>query len=336
MWDGIEITFTDEEGNGSCDFAPVPAGEGLPAALRSVLTQWSPSSIARSAAEERPICDPLEDLEDPLGFFHSLAAFKALEGGSTALEVYVSVPMNMGRHVRKERRTHLEVGESLALLDEETGAVHRQQSHLSYSGAGNLTQNTADRATDVLRLELRPGSYTLDLKVEDPALKRVSRIRKRIELPDYGAPGLACSDLNLGRLSQGSDQDPGFRKGGVDIIPDPTMVFNASESIVAYFEVYNLARNTVGQTHYRVAMSVTPQDSPGETSAIAGLTRYHGGDGRPSDTTFETRGPDAYGRECSELRITAGVTGPQILSIAITDLNNGHTVTKTASFTLVD
>jgi hypothetical protein len=336
VWDGVELTFTDEQGDGVFDFAPTPEGEGLPAAQRSSLSQWNPESIYRAVRTRFPNCDRSRRLEDPLGFYHDIATFRSGETGSTVLEVYIGVPMNMARYILKRNETRLEVDESLALLDEESGKVYHNQNRLHFIGGGNLTQLASDRVRDVLRVEVPPGPHTLDLKVADPVLKRASWLRRRVEIPDYGAPGLACSDLFLGRLSSDAEGDDRFRKGSLNIVPEPTRVFNGSEELAVYFEVYNLVRDEAGQARYNVSISLGPPDGASSSVAIPGLARYMGTDRRPCNTTFRTRSPEPFSRECLALRLPDGISGQREVSVRVTDLSTGQTATRTAPFTLID
>ncbi|MYK54768.1 MAG: tetratricopeptide repeat protein, partial [Gemmatimonadetes bacterium] len=92
---GIEITFTDEMGNGRYDFAPLPDATGIadPEAIAYLarMTEHMPAVIYQQAVSTSPDFYRPGLPGDILNFYYDLAHFRGPDG-QTNLEIYYGIP----------------------------------------------------------------------------------------------------------------------------------------------------------------------------------------------------------------------------------------------------
>ena len=91
---GIEITFTDEMGNGRFDFAPLPeATTEDPDAISYIarMTEHTPEVIYQQAVSTSPDFYRPGLPGDVLNFYYDLANFRGADGQKN-LEIYYGIP----------------------------------------------------------------------------------------------------------------------------------------------------------------------------------------------------------------------------------------------------
>ena len=83
--------------------------------------------------------------------------------------------------------------------------------------------------------------------------------QQTLELPDYHAPGLMLSDIQIAQniMEAQEESNSKFLRGKWDILPAPSRTFRPGSPVYVYFEIYNLTRDTFGNTRYEVAYEVT-------------------------------------------------------------------------------
>ena len=115
------------------------------------------------------------------------------------------------------------------------------------------------------QLMLAPGAYHLGVEVEDQATKAVGTFRDSLRVRRFGYDALEASSLLLARRIV-ERQDRPFGREQFMILPDPLMQCAQGGQVSCYFEVYNLAQDAFGATHYRVAyqMRVLVEGRTGE------------------------------------------------------------------------
>ena len=77
--------------------------------------------------------------------------------------------------------------------DQVTGAVYRRTGETNFRVKGDLTAQTTGFVPDLIRLEVPPGAYRLEVSAKEPHFKRQARYRQEVAVPDYPTRGLAVS-----------------------------------------------------------------------------------------------------------------------------------------------
>ena len=113
---------------------------------------------------------------------------------------------------------------------------------------------------------------------------------------------------------------------GPEVIPNPEHVYTPGQNLVLYYEIYNLNRDEVGQTRYRVTVGVRPVET---TPA-----RRPFGAGKQPEVrlTYEQVGDEAWERAHLSVDLAKVTQGRNRLTVLVEDLNGGGKAVKEAIF----
>ena len=328
---GMEVTFTDEMLNGAFDYAPPPVDVDIDIRKLAAFNRLSPRNVSmRTAARYPDYYQPSEN-EDPLEFYYDLADFRGQADAVSALEVYAGIPQHAAQYLEAEDATKLDVERTVALLNKETGEVYREKGDVRFRRHGDVTQREGAFVPDLVRLDVPPGHYRMEVKARDKRTGRRGRYRQIIHVEAYPETGLRMSDLELAWRITEHNADDKFSKGDLHVVPMPTRTYGRGQSIRVYYEIYNLTRDTFGRTRYRVAYTVGKKGDS-NLSNIARLVRLRGKRQVEVEVASEQVGTDQTEVEYVALQLGQHNEGRQVLQVAVTDLNSGETVTKDAGF----
>ncbi len=251
-YDGFRLVFENTDTRDAWKFGIAWVG-AYPLYEFSDLTAWIPEFYK----------DPYwwERYDAP----YQIAQFRADEG-KTRVEVYYAL---QGEQVRHQEAgpglQEVDVQQGLFLFDaawntvrKEVGRVRRMPWVVyDEDGEGYLFAGE--------QLMLDPGAYHLGVEVEDQATKAVGTFRDSLRVRRFGYDSLEASSLLLARRIV-ERQDRPFGREQFMILPDPLMQCAQGGQVSCYFEVYNLAQDAFGATHYRVAyqMRVLVEGRTGE------------------------------------------------------------------------
>ena len=328
---GMEVTFTDEMLNGSFDYAPPPVDVDIDIRKLAAFNRLSPRNVSmRTAARYPDYYQPPEN-DDPLEFYYDLADFRGQADAASALEVYTGIPQQAAQYLEAEDVTTLEVERNVAVLNKETGAVYRVNGDVRFRHDGDVRQQEGAFIPDVVRLDVPPGQYRMEVKARDRLTGKRGRYRQTIRVEAYPETGLRMSDLELAWRITEDDESSKFSKGELHVVPMPTRTYGKGHSIFVYYEIYNLARDTFGQTRYRVAYTVGEKGST-DVGNIARLVRLRGNRRAEVEVAYEQVGTQRSEVEYVALQLGQQNVGRQVLQVAVTDVNSGETVIKDAAF----
>lgn len=328
---GMEVTFTDERLTGKFDFAPTPVDVDIDIRKLAMYNRFSPQNVSMRAAARMPNYYQPPENEDPLEFYYDLADFRGQAEAASALEIYSGIPRHAALYVEAKDATTLDVERTVALLNKETGKVYREKGDVLFRRQGDVSQTQGAFVPDVVRLDVPPGRYRMEVKARDKRSDRRGRYRQIIYVEAYPETGLRMSDLELAwRISETSLDDK-FSKGDLHVVPMPTRTYGKGHSVYVYYEIYNLTRDTFGRTRYRITYTVGKKGDS-EVGNIARLVRLRGNRQTEVEVASEQVGTDPTEVEYVALQLGQHNEGRQVLQVAVTDLNSGETVTKDAGF----
>ncbi len=328
---GMEVTFTDEMLNGDFDFAPPPTDVDIDIQKLAAFNRLSPRNVSmRTAARYPDYYQPPEN-EYPLEFYYDLADFRGRIDAASALEVYAGIPQESAQYLEAEDATTLDVERTVALLNKETGQVYREKGDVRFRRQGDVRQQEGAFIPDVVRLDVPPGHYRMEVKARDKRTGRRGRYRQFIEVEAYPETGLRMSDLELAWRITENNEDGKFSKGELHVVPMPTRTYGKGHSVSVYYEIYNLARDTFGRTRYRVAYTVGRKGAS-DVGNIARLVRLRGNRQVEVEVASEQIGTEPTVVEYVAIQLGHQNDGRQVLQVSVTDLNSGETVTKDAGF----
>ena len=330
---GIEITFTDEFGSGTYEYAPMPPNQGdISIGQTARLSTHSPRSVYQRVARAAPDYYAPEDEKPPLDFHYSLADFRG-EDDHSLLEVYYGVPILPAHYVGEEDVTRQVLTHHASLISSSLDTVYRQSDGLTYEAAGNLA-GEGIQVPGVLKLILPPGAYRLEVKSQDRLRGRMGAYRQHVVVEPYGKSRLQISDLELAWQVAAEKVDNRFRKGDLNVVPMPSRTFKRGQSVFVYYEIYNLAKDKFGRTNYTVSYTITSRDTPEQVSNISRLFRWRTGKREELAVTYEQQGESGDEVEYVELALGEQTPGRYSLKVSITDKNSHVSAEKDAVFVI--
>lgn len=326
---GIEITFTDEFNSRVFDFAPVPSAPDLNVEQVSRFRRFSPEQVFKQAVALTPDTFTPEYAEAPFDFYYSLADFKGRDGKSV-LEIYYGIPCTVPNYLPEHNVTQVAVRRQLALLSSLSGKVYRKTAEVFYKQPGNRTGPEVV-LPDVVRLEVPPGAYRLEVKARDRMTGRLGIYRQQVDVESYHREGLRVSDLELAyRVSEAATDAGKFRKHGLNVVPMPSRTYGMGQNVFVYYEIYNLKKDEFGQTQYRVEYTMGPK-AGGVLSTLAQTLRGRSNK-REVAVGYEQLGFQDSEVAYTELELGEARSGKYRLTVEVTDLNSGKSFSKETTF----
>lgn len=333
---GLDITFTDERGLGIYDYAPAPPGDMVPLRQSAILNRYNPRTVTEQAAAQIPdYYRPLKN-KDPSEFYFASADFRGKEQ-KTMCEVYLGVPHTLGYYFPNKDETRLSIERTIALINTETGSIYRSRAPLHFKNTGNVTDFKGAVVPDVIRLDVPPGPYKMEVSIRDLISVGQGRYRQDMVIEAYPQTQLRISDLELAWQISETKEKNKFGKGHLEVIPMPTKTYPRDRSIYVYYEIYNLQRDAFGQTRYRVEYTIRSQEKPSLGALISQLVKtISRGKKEEIAIDFEQVGSRSSEATYIALDLTACGLGRHTVSVEITDLESGETTMKEASFVVAD
>ena len=332
---GIEITFTDEHMRGEFDYAPPPMDVRIPMQQLTRFNQFNPRSVAEQAALVTPDYYKPPENKSPLEFYFDLANFRQDEGGQRSfVEVYFGAPYNLGKYLEDRDETEMFLERSVALNNSRNGSVYRRQGNLEFRGGGDLTGARGGFVPDLVRLDVPPGTYRMEVQIKDRLSGRQGRYRQEVVIDNYERAFLQLSELQMAySIAESNDLDK-FKKGGLRVIPIPTRTFGRNQGVFVYYEIYRLRQDEFGQTRYKVEYTIQPKGVQGRTASgvVSQLVRVLTGRKQELAVGYEQLGNSESEEVYMELDLKSTKPGQYILEIEVTDLNSGLTSNRQTGF----
>ncbi len=343
---GIVIDFTHELGRKGFDYAPIPElgkTPGLRHGSRvgmddiramTALTQRSPMVIARTAFAGTPEQYEIAPEDRPFDFHFDQAQFRGQEDGSSRLEVYWGVPMASATFFEKDERTGIRAVCRVALADKESGKLMRSETELIYVEDGDRTEGSGF-IPHLALLDVPPGEYTMDVRMQDQVDGEVGSYRKNLEVKAFPGGELRLSDIQMAwKVREGGLPDK-FTKSGLNVLPMPTRIYKHGEPVFVYYEVYNLSRDDFGMTNYTVEYTIRSGKPPGAIQRI--FRAFKGGrEEEVSVAAQEQLGVKETETSYVELDLSAAMAGEVVLTVTVKDLVSGEEVSRESKFELAE
>ncbi len=334
---GIEITFTDEKRNGRYDFAPLPEATNRdPEAIAYIarMTEHMPEVIYQQAVSTSPDFYRPGLPGDILNFYYDLAHFRGPDG-QTNLEIYYGIPPEQVEIEQEADSSFIHVQLAVALANEGHTSIYRTTDEFAYRGA--QVPSTTEQGTfvpEIIKTQVPPGKYELQVQMKDLISGRTGLYRQELQVRDYQIPELQVSEIQLA-LNIAEEGARKFQKEDVWIIPIPTRSYAIKQNVYAYFEIYNLTKDTFGQTRYKTEYRIRSSTMPtvGVVGAVAtGLQTIFRTRKAQVAITNERTGREADEREYVEIVLNKVKPGVNALEVIVTDLVSGKSVEREVRF----
>lgn len=246
---GFVFDFTQEPGGSAgFDFAPLPAfaPSNLKNSIR--LAEYAPQIAYARAVVESPDAYDAPRYPELVGFEADVVDFRA-DGDETRLDVsYVVSAASLGVRTTPQGRGRVLI-RSLALADTAFTRVLRQERTVVFPEGGE----TRLSLVDVIPSNVLPGRYTMTLTVREPGTMKTGSVTREIDVEDYHVDTLRVSDLLLASSVVQYAGRTRFRRGSLEVVPEPSRTYSSVERVKFYYEIYNLTQDAFGSTRYKVS-----------------------------------------------------------------------------------
>jgi len=259
-----------------------------------------------------------ESYSDPLPLFRQDFYGADFQGpnGRIEVEFYQSVPVSAIKQTTPP-------GAAIAVYDNHWREIARDSTSSRKVFAGGDSLWIAAN-----KVSVDPGRRIYAVRMDIPGCRAVKR--EVMELNPYRDDMLNLSGIILGSPPPAQGEDI-YRRRGIEILPRPTLKFQANEIIAIYYEIYGLEKDPEGKRYFQewVTVRLTGEKSAEETSLLNGiesLIKLGGKRAGSLTLTFEREPPGSSGTVVEHFTIDTSllVPGRYRLNIEILDKSSGR------------
>ncbi|MFN2433301.1 MAG: GWxTD domain-containing protein [Gemmatimonadota bacterium] len=277
---------------------------------------------------------------DSLAFYAYAAAFRDA-GGAPELALYYGVPTKELEMPEGTDGTRFAFAAQVIVADEESGeqVAARAVDSLLVQVPRAPSRDAGVLVPDVLRTPVPPGEYRARLRVRDLLSRATGTWSGEVDVPEPG--GFSASSLVLASRIESSSGGGKFDRGGLKVVPLPSLAFRAGQPIYVYYEIYGLTPAEDGRMRYRTEYTVRTRERKRNIAmkvlgSVGNLVGSRQERGEEVGLSVDGEAPAAERiREYISLDLQQSEGGPYELVVEIEDLETGREVTRSISFVLV-
>jgi hypothetical protein len=232
----------------------------------------------------------------------------------------------------REAGTRWSDGEIRASLHTSDGRM--VWSDTAADGRDRIVRNKEGYAT-LLGGEAQPGRYRLGAAVDQAESGRFGARADTIAVRDFGGRKVVMSDIVLAQDEREEPEGLTLRRGGEPLQVSLNREYGERDTIIVYFEIYNLALDLSGRTRYQVSYAVQfLKESRGGLKGLVGKLFP----GRRESITNSYREGGTTAEVERRLALSARELRPGVyrLNVTVQDLVMGGTVEQSTELTLTD
>jgi GWxTD domain-containing protein len=305
---------------------------------REAIDDWEPFRVARFNHPVRLDNVPLVRTLDTI--LVQTARFRGV-GDSVALLVVGAIPLRRMADSVAVRDLPLQSG---AVVTDAAGREVRRD-RVAEAVTGVEARELQYRSW---RLTVVPGTYTLRVEAHLPTLDRGARGLEGLAVAPLGGPGLALSDLLVAQRV--APRESSATRWSEYFIEPNAGRFEPGEPVGLLWEMYNLAADSAGTTHYEVGLWITVEALDRTEARILGsraLAAIVGGVGDALGLTavyddrvslgYQQQQPAAPGGARAEhlmVELRDAPKGRYLIEIIVRDLVTGQEATTSRTITI--
>jgi GWxTD domain-containing protein len=192
-----------------------------------------------------------------LPVYFSMANFKGKNNHDLS-ELYVEFPIEKTLADTSSSNT---VNMGIALHDKFWNEIGKSDDYFQIDLNG--PQIVDNQFIQTFQFELIPLTYRFSLHIDVLESPLLGGFKFNVTLPNYLSDRLLSSDPILAFEMAAKDPAQPVSKSNMDFKPNPSKRFRKGSPLYVYFEIYNLTKNTSGQTNYTVNYLVKNADGGG-------------------------------------------------------------------------
>ncbi|MGH7600642.1 MAG: GWxTD domain-containing protein, partial [bacterium] len=180
---------------------------------------------------------------------------------------------------------------------------------------------------------LPPAQYHLSFRIENQDEEQIGNLTYDLDVKPFPENSLSLSDLQFSPQIREATAPHRFVKNGLFVKPLPSLAIDKDKPLFAYFEIYHLARNNLGETNYQIDYRVyAPESKRGFFKKLLG------GDGKKHSITLSAsrQGNSSNQVEHVELDLGKLDSNDLELEIVVTDMLANQQVSSKLPFRLME
>ena len=338
----LELFFVDQVGVGKFDY-PLQVHE-TNIAEAVVQDEYHPRRIAAALMEKTPESFEFDYGGGPLRFMYDIVSYKGRDGLAEVETAYM-VPAEQLETVKDGQGLRTWLDGHMVFRDDEYNRVAQTSRRIGPIDRPLVPASGSDPGmelhTGMMEMKAPHGSYQAAIEVQDETTRRIGIYEQAYAVPDYAGDGLVLSDIKLAVSIAPADSTPGpFVRNGLEIVPNPARMYQRTDPVHFYYEIYNLALSESGRTAYRVELEVKNKDRPQNLfwRILKGIDRLV----RRTDNeqsvlmVFENEGNRSDEYSYTSIDTGTTPTGAYEMTVRVTDLHSGQTATRQKIFVVTN
>ena len=341
----LELFFVDQVGVGKYDYPLQVHETNITEAV--VQDNYHPRRIAAALIKKTPESYEFDYGGGLLRFMYDIVSYKG-DDDLAEVEIAYVVPAEQletaedGKGMRTWLDSHMvfqdEDYNRVAQTSRRIGPIDRPRVPVSAKDVG------IELHTGMMNMTAPAGRYRAAIEVRDEATRRIGIFEQEYTVPGYTGAALMLSDIKLAVSIAPADSAAGldgpFIRNGLEIVPNPARLYQRTDPVHFYYEIYNLALDESGRSSYQVDLEVKHKDRPRNLfwRVLKGIDRLV----RRSDSeqsvlmVFENEGnrPDEY--SYTSIDTGATPTGAYEMTVRVKDLHSGQTAARTKVFVVTN
>jgi GWxTD domain-containing protein len=251
------------------------------------------------------------------------------------LDLFVATPYDQFVYQPVEGHAVCDVEYRSALLDLEGEPIKRDTRQQQIVISPTLSQNPDFYNFATITMPAPAESLKVACAIEQKSAQRVNIYEMPLDIYDFNDKGFHLSSLILASKVGEKEKDSQFNRRNIKLIPNFTRTYRDIDTLIVYYEIYDLPTNIRNRTHYRLSYSIREIEPPRNVfGMIAGLLSG----GPKAEITHTADRGDIRTELYEPLKIDISPLKPGLYSftLEVEDLIIGKTLTRKAQFSVVE
>ncbi|MFC1558177.1 GWxTD domain-containing protein [candidate division KSB1 bacterium] len=265
-------------------------------------------------------------------FAYSAVSFRG-ENGKSNVEIYYALPVKDLEPKLDDKYKTAQITQGIFLSADDWKNIQKsiKQEKIIISPNLNLDNNYYIIGKNTI--EADPGDYNLSVEVQETNTKNTGSYRQNLTVDSYEFGELKTSDILIASTIDNSNKNPDYIKNNLRIIPNPAKIFQKSQLLNIYFELYNLTVSPGQKTNFTVEYKISAKSSsekPLVTRIASNIGKLIGTKEGKNDITasYEYEGTLPTEKINLSIDMSSAKSGVYTLTITSTDLYNNKKVSK--------
>lgn len=256
------------------------------------------------------------------------------DDGQAMLDLFVATPYNQFEYEPVEGHAVCDIEYRLAFYDQSDSVLNRTRDSQQLVISPTLSRNPEFYNFHTIRMPAPSENLTVACAIEQKSAQRVNLYEMPLEIYDFSDDGFHLSSLILGSEISEKEKDTQFDRRDYKLIPNYTSTYEQGDTLIVYYEIYDLPTDLRGRTRYLFTYSIREINPPANLfGTIAGFLSNR----TRMEISHTTQRGDVRSDLYEPLRVDLADLEPGLyeFSLTIEEQILGKTLTRTAPFSLI-